>query len=144
VHTNDTAGGQLATYLAAIQSGGTLCDGAAASLSGTTSQPSLSAIVAATDHSRARRHGVSLQAVSDLEPYWETVRRVYYPFGPGCRRDRTRVPARDPRGQLSNLRTQAKALGLGEPVRDIETMYAAADPMLGRAGEGDTIVQSGR
>lgn len=51
LHTHDTAGGQLATYLAAIQAGADAVDGAVASMAGTTSQPSLSAIVAATDHS---------------------------------------------------------------------------------------------
>jgi pyruvate carboxylase len=132
VHTHDTAGGQLATYLAAIQAGADAVDGAAASLSGTTSQPSLSALVAATDHSE-RETGLSLQAVSDLEPYWETVRRVYYPFEAGLPAPTGRVYLHEiPGGQLSNLRTQAKALGLGDRFEDIETMYAAADRMLGR------------
>jgi pyruvate carboxylase len=132
VHTHDTAGGQLATYLAAIQAGADAVDGAAASLSGTTSQPSLSAIVAATDHSD-RETGLSLQAVSDLEPYWETVRRVYHPFEAGLPAPTGRVYLHEiPGGQLSNLRTQAKALGLGDRFEDIETMYAAADRMLGR------------
>ncbi|MEV4318376.1 pyruvate carboxylase [Actinocrispum sp. NPDC049592] len=132
VHTHDTAGGQLATYLAAIQAGADAIDGAAASLSGTTSQPSLSAIVAATDHSE-RETGLSLQAVSDLEPYWETVRRVYYPFEAGLPAPTGRVYLHEiPGGQLSNLRTQARALGLGDRFEDIEAMYAAADRMLGR------------
>ncbi|ONI70313.1 pyruvate carboxylase [Actinosynnema sp. ALI-1.44] len=131
LHTHDTAGGQLATYLAAIQSGVDAVDGATASMSGTTSQPSLSAIVAATDHSE-RETGLSLQAVSDLEPYWEIVRRVYYPFEAGLPGPTGRVYLHEiPGGQLSNLRTQAKALGLGDRFEDIETMYAAADRMLG-------------
>jgi pyruvate carboxylase len=50
LHTHDTAGGQLATLLAAIESGVDAVDGASAALAGTTSQPSLSALVAATDH----------------------------------------------------------------------------------------------
>ncbi|MBM7772799.1 pyruvate carboxylase [Actinokineospora baliensis] len=132
LHTHDTAGGQLATYLAAIQSGVDAVDGAVASMSGTTSQPSLSAIVAATDHSD-RETGLSLQAVSDLEPYWETVRRVYAPFEAGLPAPTGRVYLHEiPGGQLSNLRTQAVALGLGDRFEDIETMYAAADRMLGR------------
>ncbi|MBC6450769.1 pyruvate carboxylase [Actinokineospora xionganensis] len=132
LHTHDTAGGQLATYLAAIQSGVDAVDGAVASMSGTTSQPSLSAIVAATDHSD-RETGLSLQAVSDLEPYWEIVRRVYRPFEAGLPSPTGRVYHHEiPGGQLSNLRTQAVALGLGDRFEDIETMYAAADRMLGR------------
>ncbi|SDC63830.1 pyruvate carboxylase [Actinokineospora iranica] len=132
LHTHDTAGGQLATYLAAIQSGVDAVDGAVASMSGTTSQPSLSAIVAATDHSE-RETGLSLQAVSDLEPYWEIVRRVYRPFEAGLPSPTGRVYHHEiPGGQLSNLRTQAVALGLGDRFEEIETMYAAADRMLGR------------
>ncbi|PPK64354.1 pyruvate carboxylase [Actinokineospora auranticolor] len=132
LHTHDTAGGQLATYLAAIQSGVDAVDGAVASMSGTTSQPSLSAIVAATDHSD-RDTGLSLQAVSDLEPYWEIVRRVYRPFEAGLPSPTGRVYHHEiPGGQLSNLRTQAVALGLGDRFEEIETIYAAADRMLGR------------
>src|SRR5699024_11710971 len=51
VHTHDTTGGQLATYLAAANAGADAVDGAVAAMAGTTSQPSLSAIVAASDHS---------------------------------------------------------------------------------------------
>jgi pyruvate carboxylase len=132
LHTHDTAGGQLATYLAAIQSGVDAVDGAVASMSGTTSQPSLSAIVAATDHSD-RETGLSLTAVSDLEPYWEIVRRVYAPFEAGLPSPTGRVYHHEiPGGQLSNLRTQAIALGLGDRFEEIEAMYAAADRMLGR------------
>ncbi len=132
LHTHDTAGGQLATYLAAIRAGADAVDGAVASMSGTTSQPSLSAIVAATDHS-ARPTGLSLQAVCDLEPYWELVRRVYAPFEAGLPSPTGRVYHHEiPGGQLSNLRTQAVALGLGDRFEEIENAYAAADRMLGR------------
>ncbi|MEV6327729.1 pyruvate carboxylase [Streptomyces sp. NPDC051909] len=132
LHTHDTAGGQLATYLAAIQAGADAVDGAVASMAGTTSQPSLSAIVAATDHSD-RPTGLDLQAVGDLEPYWETVRRIYAPFEAGLDAPTGRVYHHEiPGGQLSNLRTQAVALGLGDRFEDVETTYAAADRMLGR------------
>ncbi|ADI03367.1 pyruvate carboxylase [Streptomyces bingchenggensis BCW-1] len=131
LHTHDTAGGQLATYLAAIQSGADAVDGAVASMAGTTSQPSLSAIVAATDYSD-RPTGLDLQAVGDLEPYWETVRAVYAPFEAGLASPTGRVYHHEiPGGQLSNLRTQAIALGLGDRFEEVEAVYAAADRMLG-------------
>jgi pyruvate carboxylase len=131
LHTHDTAGGQLATYLAAVQAGADAVDGAVASMAGTTSQPSLSAIVAATDHSE-RPTGLDLQAVGDLEPYWEGVRRIYAPFEAGLASPTGRVYHHEiPGGQLSNLRTQAVALGLGDRFEDIEAMYAAADRILG-------------
>ncbi|MET7997933.1 pyruvate carboxylase [Amycolatopsis sp. NPDC005232] len=131
IHTHDTAGGQLATYLAAIQAGADAVDGAVASMAGTTSQPSLGSIVAATDHSE-RTTGLDLQAIGDLEPYWESVRKIYAPFEAGLASPTGRVYHHEiPGGQLSNLRTQAIALGLGDRFEDIEAMYAAADKILG-------------
>jgi pyruvate carboxylase len=132
LHTHDTPGGQLATYLAAIEAGVDAVDGAAASMAGTTSQPALSAIVAATDHTD-RATGLSLPAVCDLEPYWEAVRKLYAPFESGLPSPTGRVYRHEiPGGQLSNLRQQAIALGLGDKFEQIEAMYAAADRMLGR------------
>ncbi|NMH98840.1 pyruvate carboxylase [Pseudonocardia acidicola] len=132
LHTHDTAGGQLATLVAAIDAGVDAVDAAVASMAGTTSQPSLSALVAATDHTE-RATGLDLQAVSDLEPYWEAVRKVYAPFESGLASPTGRVYHHEiPGGQLSNLRQQAIALGLGDRFELIEDCYAAADRMLGR------------
>ncbi len=131
IHTHDTAGGQLATYLAAIQAGADAVDGAVSSMAGTTSQPSLGSIVAATDHSD-RSTGLDLHTIGDLEPYWESVRKIYAPFEAGLASPTGRVYDHEiPGGQLSNLRTQAIALGLGDRFEDIEAMYAAADKILG-------------
>ena len=131
VHTHDTPGGQLASYLAAWHAGASAVDGATAPLSGTTSQPALSSIVAAaahTDHDT----GLSLDAVCSLEPYWEGVRRVYAPFEAGLPAPTGRVYTHEiPGGQLSNLRVQAVALGLGDRFEDIENAYAGADRILG-------------
>ncbi len=132
VHTHDTPGGQLATYLAAWQAGASAVDGAAAPLAGTTSQPALSAIVAATAHTPYDT-GLSLRAVCDLEPYWEALRKVYAPFESGLPGPTGRVYHHEiPGGQLSNLRQQAIALGLGDRFEDVENAYAGADRVLGR------------
>src|SRR5690554_2312669 len=132
VHTHDTAGGQLATLLAAANAGADAVDVAAAPMAGTTSQPSLSALVAALAHTE-RDTGLSLTAVSDLEPYWEAVREVYAPFESGLPGPTGRVYHHEiPGGQLSNLRQQAIALGLGDQFERIEDAYAAANAMLGR------------
>jgi pyruvate carboxylase len=131
LHTHDTPGGQLATLLAAIDAGVDAVDAASASMAGTTSQPALSALVAATDHS-ARETGLDLEAVCALEPYWEATRRVYAPFESGLASPTGRVYTHEiPGGQLSNLRQQAIALGLGEKFEQIEDMYAAANDILG-------------
>ena len=132
VHTHDTAGGQLATLLAASAAGADAVDAASAPMSGTTSQPSLSALVAALAHTE-RDTGIDLQAVSDLEPYWEATRALYRPFESGLPSPTGRVYHHEiPGGQLSNLRQQAIALGLADDFELIENMYAAADSILGR------------
>ena len=132
VHTHDTAGGQLGTLLAASAAGADAVDAAAATMAGTTSQPSLSALVASLAHT-ARDTGLDLQNVADLEPYWEAVRHVYSPFESGLQGPTGRVYTHEiPGGQLSNLRQQAIALGLADDFELIEDMYAAADRMLGR------------
>jgi pyruvate carboxylase len=132
VHTHDTAGGQLATLLAASAAGADAVDVASAPMAGTTSQPSASALVAALAHTE-RDTGLSLAAVSDLEPYWEAVRHVYKPFESGLPGPTGRVYKHEiPGGQLSNLRQQAIALGLENDFEKIEDMYAAANKILGR------------
>ena len=132
LHTHDTAGGQLATYLAAAGAGVDAVDGAAAPLSGMTSQPSVPAIVAAFAHSE-RDTGLDLDAITALEPYWEAVRRLYRPFEAGLTSPTGSVYRHEiPGGQLSNLRQQAIALGLGEKFEEIERHYADSDRLLGR------------
>ena len=132
LHTHDTSGGQVATYLAAIDAGVDAIDAAAPPLSGMTSQPSMGAVVSMTDHSE-RETGISLDAIGDLEPYWEAVRRVYAPFEAGLRSPTGTVYRHEiPGGQLSNLRSQAVALGLGDRFEEVERLYAACNEMLGR------------
>ena len=132
VHTHDTAGGQLATLLAAAAAGADAVDAASAPMAGTTSQPSLSALVAALAHTE-RDTGLSLAAVSSLEPYWESVRAAYRPFESGLPGPTGRVYHHEiPGGQLSNLRQQAIAVGQGHNFEAVEDYYAAADRILGR------------
>jgi len=131
LHTHDTAGGQLATLIAAIEAGVDAVDAACAAMAGTTSQPALSALVAATDHS-PRETGLHLAAVCDLEPYWEATRKVYAPFESGLAAPTGRVYRHEiPGGQLSNLRQQARALGVDDRFEHVEDMYAAANTILG-------------
>ena len=132
LHTHDTAGGQLATLMAAIGVGVDAVDVASAPMAGTTSQPSMSALVAALAHTE-RDSGIPLAAVAELEPYWEAVRKVYAPFESGLPGPTGRVYHHEiPGGQLSNLRQQAIALGLGDQFEKVENMYASANEILGR------------
>jgi pyruvate carboxylase len=132
LHTHDTAGGQLATLIAASEAGVDAVDVASAPMAGTTSQPSASALVAALAHT-ARDTNISLDAVSSLEPYWEAVRHMYKPFESGLPGPTGRVYKHEiPGGQLSNLRQQAIALGLGDQFEKVEDWYAEANRILGR------------
>jgi len=132
LHTHDTAGGQLATLLAAVDAGVDAVDVASAPMAGTTSQVPASALVAALENTE-RSTNLDLRAVMDLEPYWEAMRKVYKPFESGLPSPTGRVYDHEiPGGQLSNLRQQAIALGLGEKFEQIEAMYAAASTILGR------------
>jgi pyruvate carboxylase len=132
LHTHDTAGGQLATLLAAVDVGVDAVDVASAPMAGTTSQVPASALVAACANTE-RSTNLDLRAVMALEPYWEAVRKMYAPFESGLPSPTGRVYDHEiPGGQLSNLRQQAIALGLGEKFEQIEAMYTAANRILGR------------
>ena len=132
LHTHDTTGGQLATLMAAIDAGVDAVDVANSAMSSTTSQPPMSALLMALEGTD-RAPDIDPEAVLDLEPYWEAVRRVYKPFESGLPAPTGRVYSHEiPGGQLSNLRQQAIALGLGDKFEAIEAMYAAADKILGR------------
>ena len=132
LHTHDTAGGQLATLLAAVDAGVDAVDVASAPMAGTTSQPSASGLVAALANTE-RDTEMSLDKVTDLEPYWEAVRKVYAPFESGLPGPTGRVYRHEiPGGQLSNLRQQAIALGLGDRFELVEQMYSEANRILGR------------
>jgi pyruvate carboxylase len=131
LHTHDTAGGQIGTLLAAIEAGVDAVDAACSAMAGTTSQPSLSALVAATNDT-PRATGLDIDNIFAMEPYWEAVRTMYKPFESGLAAPTGRVYFHEiPGGQLSNLRQQAIALGLGNRFEDVEDMYAAANRILG-------------
>ncbi|HLW95756.1 MAG TPA: pyruvate carboxylase [Solirubrobacteraceae bacterium] len=131
LHTHDTAGGQLATYLAAVEAGVDALDGASAPLAGMTSQPSLSAILAALAGTE-REPEVKLDAALALEPFWEAVRALYAPFEAGLAAPTGRVYRHEiPGGQLSNLRQQASAIGVGERFEEVEEAYERANRVLG-------------
>ncbi len=136
LHTHDTAGGQLATYLAAIAAGVDGVDCASAPLASGGSQPSLGALLAAMAHADrdpAAGGGLDLADAAAVEPYWTAVRDLYAPFEAGQRAPATGVYWYEvPGGQLSNLRAQADALGVGDRFADVLRAYHDANDLLGR------------
>ncbi len=136
LHTHDTAGGQLATYLAAIDAGVDGVDCASAPMASGGSQPSLGALLAAMAHADrdpSAGGGLDLADAATLEPYWTAVRDLYAPFEAGQRSPATSVYRHEvPGGQLSNLRAQADALGVGDRFTEVLEAYHDANLLLGR------------
>jgi pyruvate carboxylase len=130
-HTHDTSGVSAASVLAAADAGVDIVDAALASMSGMTSQPCLNSLVAALRHTK-RDSGLDQQALDRLSRYWAVVRELYYPFEEGLK-----APAPDvyqhemPGGQYTNLRQQAKSLGLEGRWDEVCEAYAAANRLFG-------------
>src|SRR5690606_20436917 len=113
-HTHDTAGTPVATYLKAIEAGSDSIYSDFASFCGTTSQPSLNAIVALMQ-GQERENKLNLNSLNQYSNYWEAVREMYYPFESDLKSSTVEVYDNEiPGGQYSNLRQQAEGVGLGD------------------------------
>ncbi len=131
LHTHDTASIQAATYLKAIEAGVDVVDVAISSLSGLTSQPNFNSIVAMM-RNQDREHPVNLESLNAFSAYWESVRRYYYPFETELRAGTADVYEHEiPGGQYSNLRPQARGLGLEDKFELIKKNYKAANELFG-------------
>ncbi|MEM9930375.1 MAG: pyruvate carboxylase subunit B, partial [Bacteroidota bacterium] len=131
LHTHDTSGIQSATYLRAIEAGVDIVDVAINSLSGLTSQPGYNSI-AAMMQGHERENPVDLAMLNQYADYWETVRTYYYPFETELRAGTATIYDTEiPGGQYSNLRPQARGLGLEDQFPTIRENYAAANDLFG-------------
>ncbi len=75
---------------------------------------------------------MTLDSALALEPYWEAVRALYSPFEAGLPAPTGRVYRHEiPGGQLSNLRQQAAAIGVGDRFEEVEAAYERANALLG-------------
>ncbi|MBL8350160.1 MAG: pyruvate carboxylase [Burkholderiaceae bacterium] len=130
-HTHDTSGAAAASVLAAIEAGADAVDGALDAMSGLTSQPNLSAIAAALAGTE-RDPGLSLAALEAASMYWEGVRRFYAPFESEIRSGTADVYRHEmPGGQYTNLREQARALGLAHRWSEVSRAYADVNRLFG-------------
>ena len=130
-HTHDTSGISAASVLAAIDAGCDAVDGALDAMSGLTSQPNLGSIAAALSGS-ARDPGLDLGAMQALSHYWEGVRRAYVPFEADMRSGTSDVYNHEmPGGQYTNLREQARAMGLAHRWPDVSKAYADVNVLFG-------------
>ncbi|HYJ37731.1 MAG TPA: pyruvate carboxylase, partial [Chitinophagaceae bacterium] len=131
LHTHDTSSIQAATYLNAIEAGVDIIDVAIASMSGLTSQPNFNSIVAMMKGHR-RETRIDLEKLNALSNYWEDVREWYYPFESDLKAGTAEVFDHEiPGGQYSNLRPQARSLGLEEKFEQIKKNYVVVNKMFG-------------
>jgi pyruvate carboxylase len=131
LHTHDTSGMSAATVLAAIDAGVDAVDAAIDSMSGMTSQPCLGSIAAALRHS-PRDTGLDAEAIRQLSFYWEAVRLQYAAFESDLKAGTSEVYLHEmPGGQFTNLREQARGLGLGARWHEVAKAYRAANDMFG-------------
>jgi pyruvate carboxylase len=130
-HTHDTSGASAASVLAAAEAGVDAADCAIDPMSGLTSQPNLGAIVEALRHTE-RDTRLPREPLAEAAAYWEVVRTYYAGFESPMRAGASEVYEHEmPGGQYTNLRQQAKALGIEGRWREVARAYAEANDMLG-------------
>ncbi|ROH86769.1 pyruvate carboxylase [Stagnimonas aquatica] len=130
-HTHDTSGIAAASVLAAVEAGVDAVDGALDALSGLTSQPNLGSIAAALV-GHARDPKIDLGAMQTLSDYWEGVRRYYAPFESDIRSGTADVYRHEmPGGQYTNLREQARSMGLESRWAEVSKAYADVNRAFG-------------
>ncbi|MFZ3038070.1 MAG: pyruvate carboxylase [Rugosibacter sp.] len=130
-HTHDTSGIAAASVIAAVEAGVDAVDGALDALSGLTSQPNLTSIVDALAGS-GRAPAVDSRAMREISNYWEGVRRFYAPFEADIRSGTSDVYHHEmPGGQYTNLREQARAMGLEHRWPEVSRAYADVNQLFG-------------
>ncbi|WP_316862092.1 pyruvate carboxylase [uncultured Cohaesibacter sp.] len=131
LHTHDTSGLSGATIIAAAEAGVDAVDAAMDAFSGSTSQPCLGSIVEALRHTE-RDTGLDIEAVREISEYWEAVRGQYRAFESGTTSPASEVYLHEmPGGQFTNLKAQARSLGLEERWHEVAQTYADVNLMFG-------------
>ncbi|MDF1619627.1 pyruvate carboxylase [Pseudothioclava nitratireducens] len=130
-HTHDTSGIAGATVLAAADAGVDAVDAAMDAFSGGTSQPCLGSIVSALDNTE-RDTGLDIAAIRRMSNYWEAVRHQYTAFESGLEAPASEVYLHEmPGGQFTNLKAQARSIGLEERWHEVAQAYADANQIFG-------------
>ncbi len=131
LHTHDTSGMQSATLLKAIEAGVDAIDVATSSMSGLTSQVNFNSL-AASLKGHPRECKIDLPKLNQFANYWEDVREIYYPFESELKSGTAQVYEHEiPGGQYSNLRPQARGLGIEDKFELIKENYRIANDLFG-------------
>jgi len=130
-HTHDTSGIAAATILAASDAGVDAVDAAMDAFSGGTSQPCLGSLVEGLRNTE-RDTGLDIGAIREISDYWGSVRTQYAAFESGLAAPASEVYLHEmPGGQFTNLKAQARSLGLEERWNEIAKAYAEVNLMFG-------------
>ena len=130
-HTHDTSGIAGASILAASEAGVDAVDAAMDAFSGGTSQPCLGSIVEALRNTE-RDTGLDIERVREISGYWEQVREQYAAFESGLQAPASEVYLHEmPGGQFTNLKAQARSLGLEDKWPEVARTYADVNQMFG-------------
>ncbi|MDH7803044.1 pyruvate carboxylase [Rhizobium sp. AN70] len=130
-HNHDTSGIAAATVLAAVDAGVDAVDAAMDALSGNTSQPCLGSIVEALAGSE-RDTGLDTEWIRRISFYWEAARNQYAAFESDLKGPASEVYLHEmPGGQFTNLKEQARSLGLESRWHEVAQAYADANRMFG-------------
>ena len=131
LHTHDTSGNGIMTYVRAMDAGVDIIDTALGAMSGLISQPSANSLYYATEH-RDRQIEADIAGLEKLSYYWEDVREYYVDFESGMKSPHSEIYIHEmPGGQYSNLQQQAKAVGLGNRWDEVKDMYARVNLLFG-------------
>lgn len=131
LHTHDTSGIAAATVLAAIDAGVDAVDAAMDAMSGMTAQPCLGSIVEALRHT-GRDSGLDPEAIRRISFYWEAVRMQYAAFESDLKSGASEVYLHEmPGGQFTNLKEQARSLGLDTRWHEVARAYRSANDLFG-------------
>jgi pyruvate carboxylase len=131
LHSHDTSSIQSVMYSKAIESNVDVIDVALSSMSGLTSQPNFNSIVAMMQ-GHPRENKIDLKSLNKFSDYWENTRTYYYPFEVELKAGTAEVYDHEiPGGQYSNLRPQARGLGLENQFSTIKKNYMDVNDMLG-------------
>ena len=130
-HTHDTAGVACGTILTAAAAGVDAVDCAMDALSGNTSQATLGTIVESLQFTD-RDTGLDIRAIREISDYWEAVRAHYAAFESGMQAPASEVYLHEmPGGQFTNLKAQARSMGLEDRWHEVAQMYADVNRMFG-------------
>ncbi|KTW31410.1 pyruvate carboxylase [Pneumocystis carinii B80] len=131
IHTHDTAGTGVVSMLACAEEGADVVDLCSNSMSGMTSQPSISAYLASVENTPYET-GLSAQHVRDIDLYWAQIRLLYFPFDIDLKGPETDIYEHEiPGGQLSNLKFQTTKLNLVSQWEATKKSYIEANFLLG-------------